>query len=45
MPRSEIMVVEDNSVIAMGFKVNLESMGYAVRVIADSGEEAIRRAP
>ncbi len=44
MRKPEIMVVEDETLIARGIKESLEGMGYAVRSIVASGEEAVERA-
>jgi len=39
-----IMVVEDEAVIAMDLQDRLEKLGYAVPVVAETGAEAIRQA-
>lgn len=44
MAPAQIMVVEDESIIAEDIRAMLESLGYAVPAIAFSGEEAIRKA-
>ena len=44
MTKARILVVEDESVIAMDIQSGLKSMGYDVPAIASSGEEAIRQA-
>lgn len=41
---TQILVVEDEKIIALNLKENLESLGYAVVGIADSGEKAVERA-
>src|SRR5919106_186047 len=40
----QIMVVEDESIIAEDIQAMLESLGYTVPAIAFSGEEALRKA-
>jgi PAS domain S-box-containing protein len=40
----EILVVEDERIIALNLKENLESLGYSVVAIAPSGEKAIEKA-
>lgn len=40
----KILVVEDEKIIAINLKENLESLGYAVVAIADSGEQAVEKA-
>ncbi|MBE9129354.1 MULTISPECIES: ATP-binding protein [unclassified Coleofasciculus] len=40
----QILVVEDEKIIALNLKENLESLGYIVAGIAASGEEAIEQA-
>jgi PAS domain S-box-containing protein len=42
--RIQILVVEDERIIALNLKENLESLGYAVVGIADSGEKAVAEA-
>jgi PAS domain S-box-containing protein len=44
MAPAQIMVVEDESIIAEDIQAMLESLGYAVPAIALSGEEAIKKA-
>src|ERR687885_1839650 len=41
---SKILVVEDEKIIALNVKESLESLGYVVPAIADSGEKAIEKA-
>ena len=43
MRKARILVVEDESVIAMDIQGGLKSLGYDVPVIASSGEEAIQQ--
>ena len=43
MTGAQIMIVEDERLIARCMKSELESMGYAVPAIAASGEEALAR--
>lgn len=40
----QILVVEDETIIALNLKENLESLGYAVVALATSGEKAIEKA-
>jgi PAS domain S-box-containing protein len=44
MAEARIMVVEDESIVALDIKRNLQSLGYEVSALALSGEEAIRQA-
>lgn len=44
MASAQIMVVEDESIIAEDIQAMLESLGYRVPAIALSGEEAIKKA-
>ncbi len=44
MPSFRILVVEDESIVAMDIKHRLESMGYIVPAITSSGEEAVKKA-
>lgn len=44
MASFKILVVEDESIVAMDIKHRLESMGYIVPAITSSGEEAIKKA-
>jgi two-component system cell cycle sensor histidine kinase/response regulator CckA len=41
MPVARIMVVEDESIVAMDIKMRLEGLGYGVTGTASSGEEAV----
>jgi PAS domain S-box-containing protein len=41
---TQILVVEDETIIALNLKENLESIGYAVVGIAASGEKAVAKA-
>lgn len=43
MARPQILVVEDESIVAEDMKAMLEGFGYAVPAIAFSGEEAVRK--
>lgn len=40
----QILVVEDETIIALNLKENLESLGYSVVALAKSGEKAIEKA-
>jgi two-component system, cell cycle sensor histidine kinase and response regulator CckA len=44
MARAQIMIVEDESIVAEDMKAMLESFGYVVPAMAFSGEEAVRKA-
>ena len=44
MPSFKILVVEDESIVAMDIKHRLENMGYIVPAITSSGEEAVAKA-
>ncbi len=44
MSNSQILVVEDESIVAMEIEDRLKGLGYGVAGIAFSGEEAIRKA-
>jgi two-component system, cell cycle sensor histidine kinase and response regulator CckA len=44
MTRPQIMVVEDESIVAEDMKAMLEGFGYAVPAMAFSGEEAVKKA-
>jgi two-component system, cell cycle sensor histidine kinase and response regulator CckA len=44
MTRPQIMVVEDESIVAEDMKTMLEGFGYNVPAVAFSGEEAVRKA-
>jgi len=41
MEKKKIMIVEDEGIIALDFKKRLESLGYYVFTVVDSGEQAI----
>ena len=41
MEKKKIMIVEDEGIIALDIKKGLESLGYLVSGIIDSGEKAI----
>jgi PAS domain S-box-containing protein len=43
MARPQILVVEDESIVAEDMKAMLEGFGYAVPAIAFSGEEAVKK--
>ena len=44
MTRPQIMVVEDESIVAEDMKTMLEGFGYAVPAVVFSGEEAVQKA-
>jgi len=44
MSNAQILVVEDEAIVAKNIQMELSSMGYAVPAIAASGEEALRKA-
>jgi PAS domain S-box-containing protein len=44
MANAQILVVEDESIVAKGIQNELRSLGYAVPAVASSGEEALRKA-
>jgi PAS domain S-box-containing protein len=44
MSAAQILVVEDESIVAKGIEAELKSLGYGVSGIASSGEEALRKA-
>jgi two-component system cell cycle sensor histidine kinase/response regulator CckA len=44
MARPQIMVVEDESIVAEDMKAMLEGFGYTVPAVAFSGEEAVKKA-
>jgi len=44
MARANILVVEDESIVAMDIQERLRGLGYAVSAVASSGEEAIQKA-
>ena len=41
MQDAKILIVEDESIIALDIKMSLQHAGYAIVAIARSGEEAI----
>ena len=43
MPNAQILVVEDEAIVAKNIQSELQSMGYAVPAIASSGEEALQK--
>ena len=43
MSKPRIMIVEDEGVVALQIRDSLESLGYAVPVVAMSGEEAVEK--
>lgn len=43
MARARIMIVEDEELVGMAIQTHLESVGYAVPLLASSGEEALAR--
>ena len=42
MPKKRIVVVEDESIIALDIQSRLKKLGYEVPAIASSGEQALR---
>ncbi|OBZ34527.1 CheY-like chemotaxis protein [Methanohalophilus euhalobius] len=44
MKNAQIMIVEDENIVAMGIKSKLESLGYSIPCTASSAEDAIRKA-
>lgn len=42
--KSRIMIVEDERIVALDLKLNLESLGYQVVAVASSGEQALAEA-
>jgi light-regulated signal transduction histidine kinase (bacteriophytochrome) len=44
MPKIQVLVVEDEGITAMDIQSKVKKMGYSVAAIADSGEEAIKKA-
>lgn len=43
MAKAQILIVEDEGVVAMEIEARLKSLGYAVSAVASSGEEAIEK--
>lgn len=43
MAKAQILVVEDESIIAEDIRISLEALGYAVPSVASSGEMAIKK--
>ena len=44
MSEKQILVVEDEAIVAMDIQVSLENLGYSVPAIVSSGEEALKKA-
>jgi CheY-like chemotaxis protein len=44
MAKAQIMVVEDEGIVAEDIKRSLQNMGYEVPAIVSSGEEAVKKA-
>jgi PAS domain S-box-containing protein len=44
LEKAQILVVEDDSIVAMELQNGLQSLGYAVAAVASYGEEAIEKA-
>jgi CheY-like chemotaxis protein len=44
MSKVQILVVEDENIIALDLRIRLNGLGYAVLAVATSGEEAITKA-
>ena len=44
MGNAQVLVVEDNAIVAMDIRVKLEALGYSVADVVRSGEEAVVRA-
>src|SRR5687767_5370868 len=44
MASAQILVVEDEAIVARNIQRELEGMGYAVPTVASSGEEALHKA-
>ncbi len=42
MTETQILIVEDESIVALDLKVTLSRLGYDVPAVVDSGEEAIQ---
>jgi len=43
MNKARILIVEDEAIIAMGIEGELQSLGYEVTSIGNSGEKAIEK--
>ena len=44
MENTQVLVVEDNAIVAMDIRAKLERLGYSVPDVVGSGEEAVARA-
>jgi CheY-like chemotaxis protein len=44
MSKVQILVVEDENIIALDLRIRLKGLGYAVLAVAASGEEAVDKA-
>ena len=44
MAEAQVLVVEDDNIIAMDIKSRLQALGYAVSAVVFSGQEAIEKA-
>ena len=44
MEKARILIVEDEAIIAMEIESQLQSLGYEVTSIVDTGEKAIKKA-
>lgn len=44
MPDTQILVVEDESIVAEDIKTTIQKMGYSVSAVVSSGEDAVREA-
>jgi two-component system cell cycle sensor histidine kinase/response regulator CckA len=44
MPRTKVLLVEDEGIVALDIQERLETLGYAVVAVADSGEQAVQLA-
>ncbi len=43
MPKLNIAVIEDEGIVALDIKKSLESLGYGVAFVSDTGEDAIAK--
>jgi CheY-like chemotaxis protein len=43
MPKVQILVVEDENIVALDLRIRLEGLGYTVVAVAVSGEEAVEK--